>query len=129
VPRRLPLRGAGRAESLVWHKGASSFQREGKPLQRYFDARNLFLLMRKHIGYYRRPPRRLQSWLKFLKHVYYAYWACRNKGNEAGATAVLEGLHDALAGYYGPRKSRPQPFVPLLRWAFERWHRLKGTPT
>ena len=36
------------AESLVWHKGSSSFQREGKRLQRYFDARNLARLLRRH---------------------------------------------------------------------------------
>lgn len=126
--RRAGFRCAVLPEVLVWHKGSSSFQREGKPLQRYFDARNLFLLMWKHVGHYRRPPRRLRSWLKYLKHVYYFYCICRDKGNDTGATAVLEGLHDALAGHYGSLKARPRPFVPLLRWLFERRRRWKGTP-
>ena len=34
------------AEALVWHKGSSSFQREGKRLQRYFDTRNIPRLLR-----------------------------------------------------------------------------------
>jgi GT2 family glycosyltransferase len=125
--RRAGFRCGVLADVLVWHKGSSSFQREGKPLQRYFDARNLFLLMWKHIGSYRRPPKRLRSWLKYLKHVYYFYCICRDKQNDAGATAVLDGLHDGLFGYYGPLKSRPRPFVPALRWLFERWRRRKGT--
>ena len=126
--RRAGFRCGVLPEVLVWHKGSSSFQREGKPLQRYFDARNLFLLMWKHIGYYRRPPRRLRSWLKYLKHVYYFYCICRDKGNETGAMAVLNGLHDGLFGYYGPMKSRSRPFVPALRWLFERRRNRKGTP-
>jgi GT2 family glycosyltransferase len=127
--RRAGFRCGVLPEPLVWHKGSSSFQREGKPLQRYFDARNLFLLMWKHSGSYRRPPKRLRSWLKYLKHVYYFYCLSRDRGNDAGATAVLNGLHDALCGYYGPLKSRPRPFVPLLRWTFEYWRRRTGTPT
>ena len=126
--RRAGFRCGVLPEPLVWHKGSSSFQREGKPLQRYFDARNLFLLMWKHVGSYRRPPRRLRSWLKYLKHVYYFYCLSRDRNNDAGATAVLDGLHDALCGYYGPLAARPRPLVPLMRWAFERWRRRKGTP-
>ncbi|QJW94299.1 glycosyltransferase family 2 protein [Frigoriglobus tundricola] len=126
--RRAGFRCGVLPETLVWHKGSSSFQREGKPLQRYFDARNLFLLMWKHVGSYRRPPTRLRSWLKYLKHVYYFYCVCRDKGNDAGATAVLEGLSDALCGHYGPLKARPRPLVPVLRWVFEGWRQRKGTP-
>ncbi len=126
--RRAGFRCGVLPEPLVWHKGSSSFQREGKPLQRYFDARNLFLLMRKHVGSYRRPPARLRSWRKYLKHVYYFYCLSRDRGNDAAATAVLDGLHDALCGHFGPLKARPRPFVPLMRWTFERWRRRKGTP-
>ncbi len=36
------------AEALVWHKGSSSFKRSGKRWQRYYDARNLYLLLSKH---------------------------------------------------------------------------------
>lgn len=126
--RRAGFRCGVLPEPLVWHKGSSSFQREGKPLQRYFDARNLFLLMRKHVGSYRRPPTRLRSWRKYLKHVYYFYCLSRDRGNDAAATAVLDGLHDALCGHFGPLKVRSRPLVPLMRWTFERWRGRKGTP-
>src|SRR5262249_58110863 len=36
------------AEALVWHKGSQSFARSGKRWQRYYDARNLLLLLHKH---------------------------------------------------------------------------------
>jgi hypothetical protein len=121
------------AEPLVWHKGSSSFQREGKPLQRYFDARNLFLLLWKHAGSYRRCGGRIGMWKKYLRHVYTFYSLRRDRGDDAGALAVLNGLHDALFGNYGPLKDRPRPLVPLMRWAFERRHRRGGiaaqTPT
>jgi GT2 family glycosyltransferase len=126
--RRAGFRCGVLSEVLVWHKGSSSFQREGKPLQRYFDARNLFLLLWKHGGSYRRPPRRLHLWRKYLKHVYYFYCLCRDRSNDAGANAVVDGLHDALFGYHGPLKQRPRALAPLIRWAFERWRMRKGTP-
>lgn len=126
--RRAGFRCGVLAEPLVWHKGSSSFQREGKPLQRYFDARNLFLLVWKHASRYRRPPKRLKLWLKYLRHVYYFYCICRDRGNDAGARAVLNGFHDALFGNYGPLKEHGRPLVPLVGWCFERWRTRKGTP-
>ncbi len=41
------------AEPMVWHKGGSWFTRTGKGLKRYYDARNLFLLLKKHNGKHR----------------------------------------------------------------------------
>lgn len=116
------------AEPLVWHKGSSSFQREGKPLQRYFDARNLFLLLWKHAGSYGRRGGRPAIWKKYLRHVYSFYCVSRDRGNDAGATAVLNGFHDALFGNYGPLTDRRRPLVPLMRRAFEGWRTRKGTP-
>lgn len=118
--RKAGFRCGIQAEPLVWHKGSSSFQREGKPLQRYFDARNLFLLVWKHAGSYRRPPERLRMWLKYLRHVYYFYCLRRERGDDRGADAVLNGLHDALLRQFGPLRDRWRPLVPLMRWAFER---------
>jgi hypothetical protein len=126
--RRAGFRCGVLAEPLVWHKGSSSFQREAKPLQRYFDARNLFLLLLKHAGTYRRPPKRLQLWLKYLRHVYYFYCICRDRRNDAGARAVLNGFSDALFRHFGPLKERSRPLVPLVGWCFERWRMRKGTP-
>lgn len=126
--RRAGFRCGVLAEPLVWHKGSSSFQREGKPLQRYFDARNLFLLLWKHAGAYRRRGGRVGLWKKYLRHVYTFYSLRADRDDTAGATAVLNGLHDALFGNYGPLKDRRRPLVPPLRGLFEAWRTRKGTP-
>jgi len=89
------------AEALVWHKGSSSFQREGKRLQRYFDARNLIRLLSRH-GH--RSGSR-GWWRSILHHVHYSYHrysAERERGYPDSAKAVLEGLYDGLIGRYGP---------------------------
>ena len=41
------------AEGLVWHKGSTSFKRSGKRWQRYYDTRNLGLLLAKHQARFR----------------------------------------------------------------------------
>jgi len=107
-------------EALVWHKGSSAFARTGKRLQRYYDTRNLCLLLGKHAA---RPGGRgpLRSRWEFLKYSYYRYAIERDAGQADAADAVLEGLCDALARYYGPYADRPRPALPLLRGAFEAW--------
>jgi GT2 family glycosyltransferase len=109
-------------EALVWHKGSSSFQRDPRPLQRYFDARNLYLILRKHAANYRNGQPPWQAWMKYLRHVYYMYCLQRDKGNDVAAEAVLEGVADALSGRYGPPSARRRPVLPLLRTAFS-WFR------
>ena len=86
------------AEPLVWHKGSSTFNRTGKSLQRYYDARNLFLLLRKHQASHRGGRGAFASWLEYLKYVYYRFSIEREQGQEKAADAVLIGLCDALAG-------------------------------
>ncbi|MBY0229822.1 MAG: glycosyltransferase family 2 protein, partial [Gemmataceae bacterium] len=46
--RRAGWRSGVIGEGLVWHKGSSSFKRSGRGWQRYYDARNLLLLLRNH---------------------------------------------------------------------------------
>lgn len=104
---------------LVWHKGSSTFAREGKPLQRYFDARNLYRLLQKHPRTVTENPERRRSWKKYLKHVYYFYCLQRDAGNMQGARAVLEGLSDGIFGHYGPLMYRWRPLVPILCVMFE----------
>src|SRR5262249_51220569 len=67
-------------EALVWHKGSSSFQRSGKALQRYFDARNLALLLGKHPA--RRPEQRspVRSRWEYLRYVYHRYTLEKEQG-------------------------------------------------
>ena len=113
------------AESLVWHKGSSSFQREGKRLQRYYDARNLVRLLRRHRG---RPTARgpYSSGRHYLRYAYHRYAIEREGGFRDSAEAVVEGLYDALAGRWGPYSPRRRPGLALLRLAFGAAWRLAG---
>ena len=113
------------AEALVWHKGSSSFQREGKRLQRYFDARNLLRLVRRH----RRRPTGRGPWASrghYLRYAYHRYALEREGGFPDSAAAVIEGLYDALAGRWGPYAARRRPGLALLRLAFGTAWRLAG---
>ncbi len=117
------------AEALVWHKGSSSFRREGKRLQRYFDARNLARLLRRHR---RRPGGRgvtASAW-HHLRYSFHRYAIERDGGFPDSAEAVVEGLYDATAGRWGPHSVRPRPGLGLLRAAFRLAHRVspKGKP-
>lgn len=102
------------AEALVLHKGSSTFQREGHGLQRYYDARNLLRLLKKHR---RRPGERssrraaIHAWRYALSR----YALEREHGYRDSADAVLMGLYDAIANRYGPRSDRPRPGFRLFR--------------
>ena len=113
------------AESLVWHKGSSSFQREGKRLQRYFDTRNLARLLRRHRG---RPAARgpWSSRRHYLRYAYHRYCIERDGGFRDSADAVLEGLYDALTGRWGPHTTRRRPGLTLLRLVFGSAWRVAG---
>ena len=122
--RRAGFRCGVLGEALVWHKGSSSFQRTGKRWQRYYDARNLYLLLSKHAG---RPGGRgsLRSLWEYLKYTYYRYALEREAGHADAADAVVEGLHDALAHRFGPFREGPRPALPLLRGVFEAWRAVR----
>jgi GT2 family glycosyltransferase len=109
------------SRGLVWHKGSTSFKRSGKRWQRYYDARNLALLLRKHPA--ANHPRRgaWPSRLAYLKYVYYRYAIEREEGHPDAALAVLEGVCDALARRYGAYEAAPRPALAVVRPLFEFW--------
>ena len=107
-------------DALVWHKGSSSFQRVGGRVQRYYDSRNLFLLLRKHAGDTAEGRRRAgSSWIEYAKYIYYRYCIEREHEQVEAADAVLEGLCDALTWRFGGRRSGTRLAAPALRWVFE----------
>jgi GT2 family glycosyltransferase len=131
--RRAGYRCGVLGETLVWHKGSSAITRSGKRFQRYYDARNLSLLLRKHLATHCTGRGAWGSRLQYLKYVYYRYAIEREEGRPAAADAVLEGVWDAVAGRYGPYEPAPRPAVPVLRGLFEslrrrRARRPKGGP-
>jgi hypothetical protein len=122
--RRAGFRCGILSEPLVWHKGSSFYKRDPRPLQTYYDVRNIALIIRKHRGSPVIGPTPRGVWWKYLKHVYFMYSLHRDRKNLAAANAVLEGLSDALLHRYGPLQPRRRPLVPLLRPLFEMKRRI-----
>jgi GT2 family glycosyltransferase len=106
------------SEPLVWHKGSSAFARDSRPLQRYFDARNLGLLVRTHAGAAVLGAGRWRIRLQYWQHVYWMYAHERSAGRLAGADAVLNGCVDALSGVGGPLQDRVRPLKWLVKLLF-----------
>jgi GT2 family glycosyltransferase len=126
--RRAGFRCGVLGEALVWHKGSSSFRRTGRRWQRYYDARNLYLLLSKHAA--NRPGRGpLRSLWEYLKYTYYRYAIEREAGHADSADAVVEGVYDALVRRYGPYRARSRLAVPLLRGVFEAWRTARSGPS
>lgn len=113
------------AESLVWHKGSSSFKRSGKRWQRYYDTRNIGLLLARHTR--GRPGARPgpASYAAWLRYAYHRYCHEQEDGQPDAADAVLEGLIDAATRHYGPYRPRQRWSLGLLRIAFETARRLR----
>lgn len=115
------------AEGLVWHKGSSAFKRSGKRWQRYYDTRNLGLLLSRHTG---RPSNRrggLGSYAVYLRYAFHRYCHEREDGHLDSADAVLEGLVDVATRKFGPHQARTRWSVPVLRCLFEAVRRLKSS--
>jgi GT2 family glycosyltransferase len=111
--------------ALVWHKGSSSFARSGKKLQRYYDARNLFLLLSKH----RRHPGgrgRIASLGAYFRYVYHRYCHEREQGSNESAQAVVAGLCDALGQQYGRMRKRKRLGARFLGGLMETVRRCRG---
>jgi GT2 family glycosyltransferase len=122
------------AEALVWHKGSSAFKRSGKRWQRYYDTRNLGLLLSKHQARPAPGQRGLASYAAYLRYAYHRYCHEREDGHADAADAVLEGLVDAATRRFGPYQPRTRWAVPALRYVFETARRLRpatngATPT
>jgi GT2 family glycosyltransferase len=109
-------------QSLVRHKGSRAFAASPNNLQRYYDARNLYLLVRKHSAAPQNGRGPSRSRLEYLKSMYYRYCIEREQGRAASAQAVLEGIWDAVAGHYGPYARRNRPGISVIKSIFE-WRR------
>jgi GT2 family glycosyltransferase len=102
---------------LVWHKGSQSFKATGRSVQRYFDIRNLALLLRKHpTGAGRRS--KVQSWLAYFRYANHRFSIEHEAQENAAANAVLEGVSDALIRRYGVYAPQGRVLVGLLRGPF-----------
>jgi GT2 family glycosyltransferase len=120
--------------ALVWHKGSATSQSTGKRSVRYFDARNLAYLLRKHHGATRHGRSRRTTRLAYFKYCYHWYCDQRERGNDDAAAAVIEGLSDGLSHRTGPYVKRRRPLGAVIRLAFELARRRPGktvppTPT
>jgi GT2 family glycosyltransferase len=93
-------------ETLVWHKGSIAFQRVGLKVQRYFDTRNLFYLIRRHSGRVGESRRQMASLWHYAWYAYYRYAIEIESGQAAAGRAVADGVWDALIGQTGPYDER-----------------------
>jgi GT2 family glycosyltransferase len=105
-------------ESLVLHKGSSAFERTGRQLQRYFDARNLLHLLRRHTGRVSSSRRLLPSLRHYGLYAFYRYDVEMEAGKPQAAAAVAEGVHDALLGRVGPYRRWASGSRAAMRWTF-----------
>jgi GT2 family glycosyltransferase len=112
------------AEPLVWHKGSTSFKRAGKNWQRYYDTRNLMMLVRKHRCVGGRGL--FSAYATYFRYAYHRYCHEREAEQTDAADAVLEGLIDAATRRTGPYRPRKRWGVPVLRGVFEVARRLRG---
>lgn len=105
--------------ALVLHKHSVTFKKAGRPVQLYYDTRNLGLLLWKHPTGRNRNTRRV-TWWNYVKSVYYSYSRELEYSNPAGARAVAEGFVDFLLGRFG-RKQSVRPTVTMLCERFLRF--------
>jgi GT2 family glycosyltransferase len=117
------------AETMVWHKGGSWFKRTGKGLKRYYDARNLILLLQQHQAKHSTGKAFFSSWMQYLKYIYYRFCIEREEGEETAADAVLGGFCHGLAGKYGHHSPPPRIAVACMRSIFRCVHAIRGGGT
>jgi GT2 family glycosyltransferase len=90
------------SKTLVWHKGSSSFERSGRRLQRYFDARNLLYLLRRHSRSHPSSRRLLPSLRQYCLYAWYRYQHELDARQPVAAKAIVDGVWDGLVGRLGP---------------------------
>ena len=106
--------------ALVWHKGSATFnQAAGKKSSRYYDARNLLYLLRKHRGATMNGRPRWRTAVVYFKYMYYWYCSEREQGFDDAARGVIEGIYDGLLGRRGRYEPARARFVAPFRVAFE----------
>ncbi len=105
--------------ALIWHKGSATSRATGKRSIRYFDARNLWFLLKKHRGAPLHDRSGLATRLAYFRYMYYWYSAERDAGKETSAAAVIDGICDGLAGVAGAYQVRQRRIGTLFRWVFD----------
>lgn len=93
------------AKPLVWHKHSVSFEKAGKPLQRYYHTRNQWLLLSRHKQKSPAQRSRFATRLAYFRHAYHLFCHEIELHNHPGAKAICDGIADALVGNWG-RKTR-----------------------
>jgi len=105
--------------ALIWHKGSSTMKMSGKPMARYYDARNLLYVLRKHHGARAHGRRRWDTALMYARYVYYRYCVEHEAGSPPAAVGVLEGVVDGVTGRSGPYAKQRRLLVPFVRTLFD----------
>lgn len=113
------------AETLVWHKGSSAFKKTGLRHQRYYDARNLILLLKNHAASHHRGRSSWRAWFEYFRYAYYRWSIEREAGETDAADSIVEGLLDGLAGRWGPYQRRPHPMRHVVNGLFRLVHRFQ----
>ncbi len=127
--RRAGFRCVVLGESLVRHKGSSAFERSGRQLQRYFDARNLWHLLKRHTGRVGTSRSFATSVKHYFLYCFYRYEIERDADKTAAADAVVFGVWDGLMGRFGPYPAQPSTSARAVRgifalgWRLSRWRR------
>ena len=112
--------------ALIWHKGSATFASTGKRSARYYDARNLMYVLRKHGRARTRRRTPLQSAAMYFRYMYYWYCAEREAGHVQSANAVIEGICDGMAGRTGRYVEREHTLLRPIRFGFEFMRRRRG---
>jgi GT2 family glycosyltransferase len=102
----------------VWHKHSVSFAKAGKPLQRYYGTRNLFLLLTKHpTGVGRKGW--FFSRVAYLRMTYHTYCHEIENVNIPGSQAICQGFVDGITGVYGKQEIKPGKIVWFVSVVFD----------
>jgi len=104
---------------LVWHKGNATSAGTGKKSIRYYDGRNLWLLLKKHAWAPRNGRSKALTILVYFRYMFHWYCAEREAGNLPAAAAVLDGVWDGLTGVDGIYLPRKRRGLGLLRAMFD----------
>jgi GT2 family glycosyltransferase len=113
------------AETLVWHKGSSAFKKTGLRHQRYYDARNLILLLANHAASHRRGRSSWRAWFEYFRYIYYRWSIERESGETDAANSIVEGALDGVAGRWGPFQRRSRPMRHVVAALFRLIHRFQ----
>ena len=113
--------------AITLEVGSSLANRTGNWRQRYYDARNLFLLLSMHKAVLSDSRSKYESWFWYCKHVYYSYCLEKEQRCEQAANAVVQGISDAISGRFGPWAIRRPLDSRLIWWLLEAAWRWRGS--